>query len=199
MAMLKKSDEERAQKEARKRQKAIEKAAQSRQRELDKAWHGFWASPAGEARRAFYNGDHVFQYAIDVMNQSAIIVAMIGSNTSKKTADPSAVLNAVCHEGWELVNGDFVFVQSGQQSRDKFMSSGQNVAVSGTVMGYYLFRRCEANRIAETDEALRKRLAGLDDAVPDSLESKPAICPECGEAFADLDAYTTHFESTHQD
>jgi hypothetical protein len=81
-----------------------------------------------------------------VLNQKAIIVAMIGSTTSNKTADPTAVLNSVCREGWELVNGDFVFVQTGQQSRDKFMSSGQNVAVSGSVLGYYLFRRCEANR-----------------------------------------------------
>ena len=49
--------------------------------------------------------------------------------------------------GWELVNGDFVFVQEGQQSRDKFMSSGQNVAVKGKVLGNYLFKRCEANRV----------------------------------------------------
>ena len=30
--------------------------------------------------------------------------------------------------------------------RDKFMSSGQNVAVKGTTVGYYLFRRCPDNR-----------------------------------------------------
>ena len=47
---------------------------------------------------------------------------------------------------------------TGQQSRDKFMSSGQNVAVAGTVIGYYLFRRCEANREVESDVALRLRL-----------------------------------------
>jgi hypothetical protein len=52
----------------------------------------------------------------------------------------------VCDEGWELVNGSFVFVEQGQQSRDKFMSSGQNVAIKGSTVGYYLFRRCEANQ-----------------------------------------------------
>ena len=62
------------------------------------------------------------------------------------TSDPSDVLNSVAHEGWELVNGCFVFVEQGQQSRDKFMSSGQNVAIKGTTVGYYLFRRCEANK-----------------------------------------------------
>jgi hypothetical protein len=70
----------------------------------------------------------VFQYAHDVMSQQAVIVAMVGSTTTKKTADPSQILNAVCNEGWELVNGSFVFAEQGQQSRDKFMSSGQNVA-----------------------------------------------------------------------
>lgn len=80
------------------------------------------------------------------MNQQAIIVSMVGSRTSKRTSDPVAVLNSVCHEGWELVNGSFVFVEEGQQSRDKFMSSGQNVAIKGTTVGYYLFKRCDANR-----------------------------------------------------
>lgn len=96
--------------------------------------------------------------SIDVMNQQAIIVAMVGGTTSAKHADPTAVLNSVCREGWDLVNGDFAFVMTGQQSRDKFLSSGQNVAIAGTVIGYYLFRRCEANRRGETEEELRRRL-----------------------------------------
>src|SRR3954447_24130582 len=29
---------------------------------------------------------------------------------------------------------------------DKFMSSGQNVAIKGMTVGYYLFKRCAANR-----------------------------------------------------
>jgi hypothetical protein len=79
------------------------------------------------------------------MSQSAVVVAMMGSTTTKKTSDPTAILNSVCREGWELLTGSFVFVHEGSQSRDKFMSSGQNVAVKGTTMGYYLFRRCETN------------------------------------------------------
>ncbi len=88
-----------------------------------------------------------------------IIVAMVGSTTSKKANDPTAILNAICRERWKLVNGSFVFVEEGQQSRDKFMSSGQNVATKGTTFGYYLFKRCEANRrepeAAPWDAALR--------------------------------------------
>lgn len=158
MAVLKKSAEEKAANEERKRKQQAAKREQKHQQAFERAWNAFWSSPAGQARRAFENGDHVFQFSIDVMSQQAIIVAMIGSATSKSEADPTAVINSVCHEGWELVTGDFVFVMRGQQSRDKFLSSGQNVAVAGTVMGYYLFKRDEANRQADTEEKLRRRL-----------------------------------------
>jgi hypothetical protein len=122
------------------------KVAQQEADQFQKIRAAFFASPAGQARTAFEHDDQVFQYAIDVMSQEAIIVAMVGSTTSKKTTDPTEVLNSVCNEGWELVNGSFVFVEHGQQSRDKFMSSGQNVAIKGSTVGYYLFRRCAENR-----------------------------------------------------
>ncbi|MBA2239983.1 MAG: hypothetical protein H0W09_01865 [Solirubrobacterales bacterium] len=158
MPLRKRTPEEIAAKEADKQRQAADKDLRRRQQSFDQAWQEFRSSPAGQARQAFDSGDHVFQYSIDVMNQQAIIVAMIGSTTTNRAADPTAVLNSVCREGWELVNGDFVFVMTGQQSRDKFMSSGQNVAVAGTVIAYYLFRRCEENHEAESDAALRLRL-----------------------------------------
>lgn len=80
------------------------------------------------------------------MSQKGIIVSMVGSTTTKKANDPTAILNAICCEGWDLVNGSFVFVEQGQQSRDKFMASGQNVAIKGSTVGYYLFRRCEEHK-----------------------------------------------------
>ena len=151
MPALRKSPEEKAAKSAAKQE-------QKQQKAFEKAWRTFWDSPAGQARDAFEEGDQVFQFSIDVLNQEAIIVAMVGSRASAKHADPTSILNSVCDEGWELVNGDFVFVQEGHQSRDKFMSSGQNVAVKGTVLGYYLFKRNEANRRTDSEEDLRRRL-----------------------------------------
>jgi hypothetical protein len=127
-------------------QERLEAEARKRASDAEKGREAYLRSPAGQARTAFERGDQVFQYSMDVMTQQAVIVAMVGSNTSKRTADPVEVLNSVCREGWELVNGSFVFVEEGQQSRDKFMSSGQNVAIKGSTVGYYLFRRCEANR-----------------------------------------------------
>jgi hypothetical protein len=121
-------------------------AAEKERKQAEQADRLFWQSPVGMARAAFDRGDLVLQYVADVMSQQAVIVAMVGSTTSKKTNDPVDVLNAVCREGWDLVSDDFVFVEEGQQSRDKFMSSGQNVAVKGRTVGYYLFKRCETNR-----------------------------------------------------
>ena len=108
----------------------------------------FLAGPAGRAQTAFDRGDLVFQLAMDVVKQQAVVVSMVGTTTTKKTTDPDEILNAICRQGWEIVSGSFVFLEQGQQSRDKFLSSGQNVAIKGTVMGYYLFRRCPANRQA---------------------------------------------------
>jgi hypothetical protein len=72
------------------------------------------------------------------------MVSMVGSTTNRSSSDPSEILNAVAREGWELVNASFVFREQGQQSRDKFLSSGQNVAIKGTTVGYYAFRRAQA-------------------------------------------------------
>ncbi len=127
-----------------------EKDARKQQEAEAKVYEAWLRSPPGQARTAFEAGSQVFQCALDVMNQQAVIVSMVGSTTAKTTTDPTEVLNAVCDEGWELVNGSFVFVEQGQQSRDKFMASGQNVAISGTTVGYYLFRRCESNRQVTT-------------------------------------------------
>ena len=141
-----KSEEEKADAAARKEQQRQEKERRKELERIEKAKQEFLRSPAGRARTAYEAGDHVFQYSIDVMSQQAIIVKMVGSSTAKTSNDPVDVLNSVCHEGWELVNGSFVFVEEGSQTRDKLMSSGQNVAVKGTTVGYYLFRRSGENR-----------------------------------------------------
>lgn len=106
----------------------------------------YLASPVGQADVAFNRGDLVFQYEQAVQLQKAVIVAMLGSTTTQRTGDASEVLNAVAGRGWEIVSASHVFVSEGHQSRDKFMSSGQNVATKGHTVGYYVFRRSEDNR-----------------------------------------------------
>jgi hypothetical protein len=183
-----KTDEERAQRAALKEQQRREAEARKRAAELERARKEFYRTPAGQARLAFDRGDHVFQYSIDVMSQKAIIVAMVGSTTAQKTSDPVAILNSVCHEGWELANGSFVFVEQGQQSRDKFMSSGQNVAIRGTTVGYYLFNRCEANR-RETTKPWESRVASAD-------ADATYYCTDCGGDIASDDRSCRHCAAT---
>jgi hypothetical protein len=147
MALLqRKTPEQRADDQALKDQRRGEADERKRLDGIEKERKAFFKTPAGRARLAFEADDHVFQYSIDVMSQQAIIVSMMGSATSRRTSDPVALLISVCREGLELFNGSFVFMEQGHQSRDKVMSSGQNVAIKGTTVGYYLFRRSEANR-----------------------------------------------------
>jgi hypothetical protein len=125
---------------------AAAKAERQRVEQIEKQRTAFLQSPAGRAEMGYKRGDQDFQYSHNVMSQQAIVVKMVGARTSQGTTDPVDILNSVCREGWDLVNGSFVFVEQGQESRDKFMSSGQNIAIKGAVVGYYLFRRCEENR-----------------------------------------------------
>lgn len=135
-----------------KEEQARQKALQAREKAIEKMRSAFFASPAGQAREAFERGDAVFQYSLDVHQTQAIVLPMIGAYTGPKTTtDPTDILNSVCNEGWELLNGSFVFLERGSESRDKFMSSGQQIAVKGTIVGYYLFNRCEANKKDSVD------------------------------------------------
>ncbi len=180
MGLLKRSHARAAAMEARQRSEAAARA----RAEFEYTWRGFWDSPPGVARLAFKNGDHVFQYAIDTLDRTATMTAMVGNSARGMRLDPSAVLNAVCREGWELVNGSFVFVRAEEGSRE-------------TVMGYYLLKRCEENREAETEEQLARRLGWS--PIPLNPANNAAVrCPKCAAPFADFDAYTAHYRLTHQ-
>jgi multidrug efflux pump subunit AcrA (membrane-fusion protein) len=146
------SEQKRLEGEARKQADEARKQAElAKKQQL-----AFAASTQGKARAAYERGDVIFQYSIDVMTQSAVVhtmasLAPTGATTRTKKTDAVGVLNAVASEGWELVNGSFVFVEQGQQSRDKFMSSGQQVATKGVTMGYYLFRRNPSAKVTDND------------------------------------------------
>jgi hypothetical protein len=142
----KKTPEEEAAEIAAKELDQQAKAERQRVDGIEKERVTFFKSPAGLARLGYGRDDQVFQYRLDVQNQQALIIPMMGSTTSQKTSDPVAILNSVCREGWELVAAGFVFIEMGSESRDKFLASGQNIAVKGRTDGYYLFRRCTDNR-----------------------------------------------------
>jgi hypothetical protein len=148
MSLFTKTEEQKtADAEARQRKaeaKAAESAAKEERQRLERERRlaeEFARAPQGMARAAFERGDDVFQYSVDVQNTKAVVVKMVAATTTRSSNDPSEILNAVCREGWDLVNGSFVFLETGSESRDKFLASGQQVAVKGSVIGYYLFKR----------------------------------------------------------
>jgi hypothetical protein len=88
---------------AKKAAKDADKAAQQQERDQAR----FRASPVGQAASAYERGFRVFQTSLDL--------------TRMARNDPSEVLNAICEQGWELINGSY--------------------SMDG--IGYYLFRRAD--------------------------------------------------------
>lgn len=56
------------------------------------------------------------------------------------TADPSGLLETIESEGWVLFDASYVFRPTGTASREKIIGSTEKEAISGDVIGIYLFR-----------------------------------------------------------
>jgi len=178
-----------------------EQRQEAEAREKEKA--AFFASPAGRARLAYERGDHVFQYEYAVRSSRGVIVALAApkGTTIQKTADPTAILNSVCAEGWDLVNGSFVFLETGQLARTNSRhkvgigeKGSTNIAISGEVVGYYLFKRNEANKQElinpwDANDLTENHIADAPaysfecDACGAGVPANASFCPHCGEHF----------------
>lgn len=91
----------------------------------------FEDTPAGQARAARQAGDVMFQVA-EPLPRTGFAKLNFGSH--------APMLQQVEAEGWRLESSSFVYQETGQRSRDKLLSSGQNTQVSGQILGIYLFR-----------------------------------------------------------
>lgn len=110
----------------------------------EKAERDFWKSPIGQARQAFTDGDRYFQLELPHSQVKGIVAAMVGvSSHVQHSTGGTDTLGAVAAEGWRLINSGWVYVQTGQESRDKFLASGQQIVTKGEVVGIYLFERIE--------------------------------------------------------
>ena len=118
---------------------AKEKAKAEAERKKSEA--AFAASPAGQARLAKRSGMKIFQIDLPLSKTKASTVAMIGAFAdSTATLDCSRVIQSIEDEGWRLEHVGYVYRITGSESRDKFLASGQQEAVSGEIIGIYLFR-----------------------------------------------------------
>jgi hypothetical protein len=128
-------------------EKAIEAAQKEAQRQdahRQQQEAAYWASPVGRADAAYRTGAMFFQVDIPHTSLTGSTNAAWGVRTQaqqRQHGPATDVLGQIEHVGWRLEQASWVYVQTGQNSRDKFMASGQHVVVTGQVIGIYLFRR----------------------------------------------------------
>lgn len=133
MGFFSKSPEEIAAREARKKAEADKRAAEA-----------FAATPPGRARAARAAGARTFQIDMPLSTtKGEAIPMMMAIAQSTPTTDPTTVLDGIEAEGWRLEHVGYVYRILGSVSRDKFMSSGQQEAMHGEIVGIYLFRASE--------------------------------------------------------
>jgi hypothetical protein len=111
------------------------------------AERSFQAMPSWEkAAIAFQRGDTFFQVDLphsSVTGDAGTMLDPKKSGTILAADTPQNALGLIEAAGWRLQHASWVFVETGQDSRDKFLMSGQSVVVNGQVVGVYLFRRDE--------------------------------------------------------
>lgn len=130
MGLFSSTPEEKAKKERRRAEEAVRLAEAE-----------FAASPAGQARSAKAAGMKIFQIDVPLSKTRGQTIAMVGAFAhSSKTANYANIIQSIEEEGWRLDHVGYVYRVTGSESRDKFMASGQQEAVSGEIIGIYIFR-----------------------------------------------------------
>ncbi|MDP8929874.1 MAG: hypothetical protein M3O70_15220 [Actinomycetota bacterium] len=132
-----------AEKEARKQAERETREAERQRQENERQWAEFWATPVGQARAAREGGDVLFQISLPVRDTRRTALPAMTHNMQTATKERTGhgeLLSAIEKEGWTLIHAGFVFEQHGQASRDKFLASGQQVAIDGQTVGVYVFR-----------------------------------------------------------
>lgn len=142
-------EEKAAEKTARDAEREAEKAARDAEKQAERERRAFEASPAGQARVAFERGDGFFEVELD-MRATGNLNSHGGTGSDHGGWGPNRprsgrmdALSQVEGEGWAFVQASYVFVQTGEDSRDKFLASGQRTSIRGEIVGIYLFRRRE--------------------------------------------------------
>lgn len=121
----------------------VAKAEGQMLRAIGRAKRAFLAGPAGQARIAKEAGQRYYQIEMPVVETTRTIGSMLFGDVTtrdRRGTGQGALLTVIEEEGWELVQAGFVFHETGQVSRDKFLSTGQSIRTTGQTFGVYLFR-----------------------------------------------------------
>ena|SRR6187200_1733863 len=104
------------------------------------------ADPVLQARAAHAAGARLFQIALPLSETTGVAVPLGTVGATTQSREHGTALNAIEAEGWHLDHAGYVFRALGSVSRDKFFSSGQREAISGEIIGIYVFRRESSSR-----------------------------------------------------
>jgi len=140
-------DERRRQKEAKRQEASNKGKSAAREVAIAKAKAQFLNSPGGKARSAKSSGQRYFQIELPLSETGRTWRSMSFGDVETKTTHSGgqgAVLTEIEDEGWQLIHAGFVFQETGQVSRDKFLSSGQSTQTTGQTFGVYLFKATDA-------------------------------------------------------
>ncbi|MFC5216697.1 MULTISPECIES: hypothetical protein [Streptomyces] len=108
-----------------------------------------------QARQAFARGDGWFETEISQRSSGSLNpyggtgqdlgrpanVRIKADHPDMPSSPRSDLLSRIEDVGWKLHTAQYVYVQLGEESRDKWLSSGQRVAIKGKIVGMYLFQR----------------------------------------------------------
>lgn len=154
--------QKRAQREAAAAQKAAERdaaaarsSAEHAERKELKEREAYLETPVGQAETALQSGQMFFQFIAPVSTVSGKatdvglgflalgVPSFPSASTTTRRFDSTDVLGQIEELGWRLEHVGYVFVETGEVSRGKVMSSGGVSRTNGYVEGVYLFRRSE--------------------------------------------------------
>jgi hypothetical protein len=130
-------------------EKAAERATRDAAKQAERDRKAFAESPAGQARAAFERGDGFFEIELDLRSTgnlnpygaTGVDQAASWTGSNRPAGGRMDVLSQIEGEGWQLFQANHVHVQLGEESRDKWSSSGQRTSIKGKIVGVYLFRR----------------------------------------------------------
>jgi hypothetical protein len=125
--------------EAEEAQAAADRAAQEQAAAEERRRQAWLAGPVGAATAAKTAGQGFFEVQLEVGAHQG--TASWGAATGRRDVVSSAgTLGEIEQVGWRLEHASHVFMVTGQTGTERVFLSGENTAVSGAMVGVYLFR-----------------------------------------------------------
>ena len=92
------------------------------------------------ARNARQQGLKFFEIQLEAGSSIRDVSFASADSGDRTEADNGQTLHDIEAEGWLLHTAGYVFVPTGQSTRQKILGTGESIAISGVTVGVYLFR-----------------------------------------------------------